>query len=126
MAQFNDDDFVFNGDPSSGGGSGDPPVISNVDPTDGTTIGRNDFVEFDVTDADSLIRAIILMASWSDNSPTEVIWDGDDFGPNYGTFSLRTAVTDGYHFKLKRNGGWPSASLTIKPVAIDVTGSENT
>ena len=125
MAQFNDDDFVFNGDPSSGGGTGDGPVVSNVDPADGVEIGRTDFIELDVTDADSAIRAIILMASWSDASPTEVVWDGDDFGPNYSRYSVRTAITDGYHFKLKRTQGWQSASVTFKPVAIDVTGSEN-
>jgi len=122
VGSFADDDFTINGD---GLIQGDPPAISNVDPADMSTIGRTDFIEFDVTDVDSEIQTVMVTARWSTNDPWEVIFDGDEFSPAYSLFSVRTVITNGYHFKVKRTLGWKSASLTFKVVAVDVTGVEN-
>ena len=127
MAQFNDDDYVLNGDPGGGGGGGGtPPVISNVTPTPGDTLARDAFIEFDVTDVDSAIRAVLIVAQWSTQDPWETVFDGDSFSPGYDTFSIRTVITDGYHFKVKRSLGWKTSSVSFKPIAIDVSGNENT
>ena len=119
---------VINGDGDGGSSSsgGDPPYIDNVDPPDGTEIERTDFIEFDVLDVDTEIRTVVILAYWSDNSPDEVVYDGDDFGTGYDTFSQITVIANGYHFRIRRSLGWPSASVTFKPIAVDVTGSENT
>lgn len=118
-------DSIYSIPPGGGGGGGTPPVISNITPTTGTTIERTDFIEFDVTDVDSDIRTVIIMARWSTEDPWEVVFDGDSFGPAYDTFSIRTVIAEGFHFKCKRALGWKSSSIDFKAVAVDVTGLEN-
>lgn len=102
-----------------------PPTVANVNPAGGTTLGRTSPIQLDVLDTGDALRAVILMAYWSDNSPPEVIHDGDNFVGLYTTYSVKSVITNGYHFFIQRTGGWPSASVTFKPVAIDVGGAEN-
>jgi len=52
----------------------------------------------------------------------EVAHDGAGFGPDYATLSTRTVIANGYHYSLRRDGGWPYAP-ELEVHAIDVAGN---
>jgi hypothetical protein len=103
---------------------GSSPTISNVTPTPNTTISRTQTVGCDVTDADgaSDFRRVILAVELP-NGAKEIVHDGSAFCTPYATSSARSSITNGYHYDIVRDGGWPSRfSLTV--YAIDTTGNE--
>jgi hypothetical protein len=101
-----------------------PPLVSNVSPPTGTPIARSAPVFFDVTDDSGLFRRIIVTASFEDGA-VDVVHDGDGFAARYNQGSTRGLVTNGYHYRVQRSGGWPFAP-TIRAYAIDQSGNENT
>jgi hypothetical protein len=100
-----------------------PPVVSNVSPAPGTPITILTPIEFDVTD-DVGLKAVLISASFSGISGTELAFDGTAFTAMYSSDSSRTAITDGYHFQILRTNGWPGPP-TITPYAFDTKGNEN-
>lgn len=105
-------------------GTGAVPTISNITPPAGTLLRSDTHISLDVTDADSAFRRIILTIKFDGADAPEVIYDGTDFSTAYLAGSTRTAIPNGLHFDLVREGGWPAAP-TFTPFAIDVTGLEN-
>lgn len=100
------------------------PTISNVTPTPGTVVSRTQVVGCDVTDADgaSDFRRVILAIELP-NGAKEIVHDGTAFCTPYATSSVRSSITNGYHYDIVRDGGWPARfSLTV--YAIDTTGNE--
>lgn len=97
------------------------PVISNFAPAPGTPILGDSTLQFDVTDNLGLFRRIILLAKYVDGS-YEVVFDGDAFANTYSS-SLVTSIVNGYHFSLRRVGGWPNGP-TLYAFAIDTSGNE--
>lgn len=100
------------------------PAISNVSPTPGSFVPRTQMILCDVTDADgvSSFRRIILVIELP-NGTKEVVHDGTAFCAPYATSSARTSITNGYHYDIVRDSGWPSR-FTLTPYAIDTTGNE--
>jgi hypothetical protein len=98
------------------------PVVANVSPSSGTTIGRGASVTFEVTDTFPGLRRAMVIAKF--DAEWEVVHDGDSFGPKYSRASVREAISGGYRFRISRIGGWPS-SPTLLPIAIDQAGNEN-
>lgn len=108
------------------------PLVSNVSPPTGTPIARSAPVFFDVTDDSGLFRRVIVTATFQDkplngtyvDGTVEVVHDGDTFSAAYGQGALRTLITNGFHYRVQRVGGWPFAP-TIRAYAIDQSGNEN-
>lgn len=101
------------------------PAISNVSPNPGVAITEDTPLAFDVTDS-TPFREIVVLVKFNDApayTPWEVVYDGSAFGPNYVDQSAKTSITNGFHFRLVRRGGWPSAP-TLLTHAIDTSGAE--
>lgn len=94
------------------------PAISNVEPAVLSDVGRLDPIFFDVTDAGELGRVIV--AARFVNGAYEVVHDGNDFAAGYAAQSTRTAITDGYRYRVRRTAGWPSLPGAIAPMTIAV------
>lgn len=100
------------------------PLVSNVSPAVGTAIHATDPLSFEITDTVSF-RRILIVADFGSIGIQEVIHDGDSFSQIYtGGSNARTAITDGFAYRVLRNGGWP-ASPRIIPYALDTAGDEN-
>jgi len=99
------------------------PFVGNFDPVTGSTILINEAIEFDITDNLDQIQNEFVWVSYPDGS-TEVIFDGAVFTAPFVTNSKREAITNGFHYKVRRFQGWP-ASPTIKAKAIDQDGNES-
>lgn len=119
--------FVIALEPEGAGVAPDEtaPVITNLEPSDGT-VRPQTVVSFDVTDETALAHVLIAV-SWT--HPTtgarvvEVVHDGDNFRGAYGgSVNVRTAITDGYHYAIRRDGGW-LASPTVEFFPIDAGGN---
>jgi hypothetical protein len=96
-----------------------PPLITNLVPTPGTGLYASNPIQFDVTDPDTMVALLVLVAF-----PTgayEVVHDGVAFAAAY-VQSTRTAIANGFHFVLLRSGGWP-ASPSVSVVAVDAFGA---
>lgn len=112
--------FDFLGDAASA----IPPVVSNLDPTVMTTVDRNQIHGFDFTDDDGF-RTIIVAAKFA-SGRWDLIYDGDNFAPDYEDLSSITPITDGFHLDIGRAGGWLElGSLKLLVEGVDVTGNEN-
>jgi hypothetical protein len=108
--------------PSSSGGV--PPVVSNLTPTAMSTVARNQQHEFDFTD-DGPFRTIVVAAKYP-SGRWDLIYDGDDFNPDYASSSI-TPIVGGFHLSIARDDGWLElGALKLMVKGIDQTGEENT
>lgn len=108
------------GDPL-GSGDATAPSVSGVTPAGGATLVPTSTVQLDVTDAGGF-RRVLLVAELPTSQ--EVIHNGAAFTATYQE-STRTAITNGWRYVVRRVGGWPRGSWTLRPYAIDTSGNEN-
>jgi hypothetical protein len=108
---------------AAGVGDTTAPVISNVTPATGTTIGRTATLGLDVTDATNALRRVIIIASFPARGLVDLVHDGAAFAPLYAGGSTRSTLGLGYRYALARAGGWP-ADVTLAVYAIDEAGNE--
>jgi hypothetical protein len=99
----------------------DPPEISDVTPTPSTPIDPLQAIAFDVTDNAALAR-VFVFAVFA-NGDAEVVHDGHGFARRYAT-STREEIEGGFHFDVRRVGGWPSA-FVLRVRALDTRGNES-
>lgn len=99
------------------------PYISNWSPFIGAAISRVGVIEFDVTDDYGL--ASVSVRAVFPTGGTETIFT-DRFTELYRRSSARIAITDGYHFVLRRQGGWPKYAVRIDVTALDLAGNVGT
>ncbi len=93
------------------------PVISNLSPASGGDVRSTTTIGFDVTD-DTALALVAILASFPDGS-CEVVHDGDTFRGNYvGSANTRTAISNGFSFTVKRDGGW-TQSPTFEYLVLD-------
>lgn len=97
-----------------------PPVIDNFDPPVGTPLARSDSVSFDVTDETALRRVLVLVSL---GGSTYCVHDGFSFRDEFTNLSSRSAISGGYRYTVKRNGGWTSPP-EFEVLAIDTSGNE--
>lgn len=104
-----------------------PPVITSVVPAPPSNITATTPIQFDVTDPQSNINRIILVATFPTSKIKEVIFDGSGFGPMYTNASnTQVAISGGYSFTILRDGGWIlNDGPTITPFVLDLEGLEN-
>lgn len=113
------------GESAFGGGPNDDaaPQVTNVAPTPGATLTPDAAFSLDVTDETALAR-VFLTVAFAASGVVEVIHDGDAFMPLYAPASTRVVIPDGYHYVVRRHGGWPSAP-TFHVYATDASGNES-
>lgn len=104
------------------GGETTPPVIDNFSPAVGTPLARSDTVSFDVTDNVALRRALVLVTLAGE---TYCVHDGFTFRGEFSNLSTRSVIAGGYHYTVKRNGGWIEPP-DFEVLAIDTSGNEAT
>ncbi len=93
-----------------GGGGGGSITVSNFAPGDGTPITPSTPLAFDVTST-STIRTLVISVLYPQTGAREIVYNRDGFSANYlpnGAFqgSERATIAGGYHFTLRRRGGW--------------------
>lgn len=102
----------------------DPPQITNVIPSPGSTISAGDRIRFDVTDdSGEFTRIMITVTFPTTTRTTEVVHDGTSFTAFYAAGSLRTTIPSGFRYSVGRAGGWLGPP-TFRAYAIDRSGLE--
>jgi len=104
-----------------GPGQSSPPVVSNLEPPAGSLVRPDTPISFDITDADGFSLIIPMMSLNDFTTPEPVTNNLDGFEPLYQG-STRTAITGGYHYVLRRKGGW-TATPRLIIWAVDRVGS---
>lgn len=112
------------------------PVITILDPPNGTAVGPSTRIKFRITDNVGFRRQLPMFrfptAEDPDKYRYELIHDGEAFTPDYeGT---RTAIAGGFEFEVGRKGGWSATisyqgiqdgkPLQLIPFAYDTGGNE--
>lgn len=106
------------------GGDTGPPVVNNIVPAPGGTLGRQQVIQFDVTDDVGLRRAL-PMVQFPGLGIWELVHNGDAFADQYQNAACqRFAITGGFRYQVLRTGGWPSAPV-FRPFVYDTGGNEN-
>ena len=105
------------------------PTITNFSPATTETILTNTAIEFDITDAGGF-AGIIVFAELADGT-VEMVHDGFAFRGNYvGNPNARTTIANGFHYRIRRSGGWPKtgAAPTVKfeYAVFDASGNAGT
>jgi hypothetical protein len=106
-----------------------PPVIQNMTPTPGVFPGtraqaKNTPIEFDVTDIDPGLQIVVLTMKYAGINETLVVHNGSDFlYPFDSDESVRTAITDGFHFAVLPRDGWTANIDDLQVYAIDAHGN---
>jgi len=102
-----------------------PPEVGGFVPPAGSTIGRNERLQFDVTDNSGEIRRTFVWVSFPETELTvqELVWDGDGFTPDYAAYSTRTAIENGWRYSIRRRSGWPASIVEVRVSAIDPSGT---
>lgn len=101
------------------------PVVDNFAPAEDTSINPTDSVAFDVTDDSDDFHSIMITVFYPDSSTWEVIHTGAQFAPRFGAGSGRVAITNGYRYTVRRQGGWLNTPFKIYPFAVDAAGNQN-
>jgi hypothetical protein len=106
------------------------PEITNFVPDTDTSIRTETVLQFDITDETGLALVALLASMEIDGAEVvEVIHDGDTFRGNYqGSSNTRTAISGGYRYTVKRDGGWPIedgevVGINIEFLALDTSGN---
>ena len=97
-----------------------PPTITNFSPPPGTSIFSTNPIQFDVIDPDGL-TVVILHIKYLGSDNYEVVYDGGGFSPAFSNSTIQS-ILNGFHFVLRRNGGWPGSPY-IYAIAVDSLGA---
>ena len=99
-----------------GGGAGGPTVV-NFQPPAGTPIQPGTPLQFDIL-VPNLLVATVVSVIYRDTGATELVYNREGFAANFVATpgfigSERYAIPGGWHFILRRRGGWPLAPSVI-------------
>lgn len=96
---------------SGGGGGGGSAIVSNYQPAAGTPITPSTPLEFDVTSSPGTLVSLTVTVFYPATGASEVAYSRNGWGINYSPTqgfqgSERSSIAGGFHFKLRRRGGW--------------------
>ena len=117
---------LVSGGGGGGGGGGPGPVVTNFFPPKDTPIFPYTPLTFDVLTG-STIAAMVIYVDYGSTDAVEVVFGVNGFTGNYqpqGAFlgSEKQTISGGFHFILRRRGGWFS-SPTIRAEGADTNGN---
>lgn len=99
------------------------PVVTIVSPAPSTNISGTTPLVFDVTDNGAFRRIAVRLKFTGQN--WEFVHDGDAFSPGYQANSTRVAISGGFRYSVRKDGGWPVGQVPRLTVyAIDTGGNE--
>lgn len=98
-----------------------PTSIWGWEPIDGIAVRRLDTVEFMVTN-EAWVLADTLVQIVTSEGALEVVWNSAGFTERYRRGSARLPIAHGYHYVLRRHGGWKGAVLKIDVRVTDLAG----
>ena len=102
------------------------PVVDNLSPAAGASIGQLDPITFDVTDDSGEFTRILVVAFYAQTGIEEVVHDGEIFRGLYAnTNSSRAVIANGFKYTIVRTGGLFPGNVTFRAFAIDKEGLEN-
>ena len=103
------------------------PIVFAVTPTVSSAIGKMTPVALSTTDEDDSFKRIIIVVEFPISKIKEVVFDGNGWGPMYtNAYNTQTAITNGWHFTILRDGGWiVGDGPVLTPFVLDTTGAEN-
>lgn len=97
------------------------PTISNVSPAPGA-LDTTGTWSFDVTAPyNGMLESVVSVVLGGLADDEELVWNGGAFTLGYEN-STRTAITNGYHYVIKRTAGWPAGSVEFSVQAFDKNG----
>lgn len=100
--------------------SADPAIAANS-PAENSTLASADVeISLDITDA-SAIGTTIIIASYGDGGPEEVVFDGTDFADGYS--GSTSGISGGTRYSFTRDDGWRK-DPTFSHYAADELGNE--
>jgi hypothetical protein len=99
-------------------------IVSDWSPFIGSVIRRADAVNFSVTnDAYPLLDVNVAMVFSS--GEIETVWAGGRFAETYRRGSARVPLANGFHYIVRRTGGWSGAVIGFDVKAADLASSES-
>lgn len=103
-----------------------PPEISNIIPAPYSELGRDDAIEFDITDPAGIKRVMIFIRY---KDIWELVYDGNSFQNPYELSSKNPILDSGasdIHYKIKRSSGWNTSMnyISLRIIAYDNKGNE--
>lgn len=100
-----------------------PPVVDQVSPPAGASVGRNTPLAFRLTDNNGTWALRELLIRFGGATNFEWVHDGTSFQGFY-VGSTETPVTGGFHYSLVRAGGWPAgARVRLRLYVVDAGGN---
>lgn len=121
LLEADDDDIELYGF-GEAGATNDPPVVAIVSPAVGTPVAAGDALVFDVTDPDGdalELQRVLFQLGGPSGVWEQAYADGTACA---GYAVERTAITDGYRYRVTRTAGWPGGGVRLEPVFADPTG----
>lgn len=97
-------------------------LVTNVTPASASTVQPADTISFDVTSTAGFLRILVCVDPVDSGRAPELVHDGVEFQTLYEG-STRTAIVDGFHYVLRRAGGWYAAPRPLV-FAVDLAGKE--
>ncbi|MCI4354835.1 MAG: hypothetical protein L3K06_05665 [Thermoplasmata archaeon] len=105
---------------------GVPPTIDGFLPLPGFPVTRLTPVEFDVADDSGALALMFVIASFP-TGDVEAVWSGDGgFSPRYAASSSAVTTPCGFHFSVRRTGGWLGNAFRVAVWAVDADGNVTT
>ncbi len=103
------------------GTAGEDTFVFDWEPFKGANLKRLDTIEFKVTNAAWPFRVDINLAFSTGEFEQALL--GDTFGQRYWRGSARLRIDNGFHYILRRSGGWPGRVVGIDVTATDFAGN---
>lgn len=100
---------------------GEAPVTTLISPTPGNGVDKTSTIVVDVTDADSELRRVMIVAVVE--GVAFLAFDGVKYRPGYAAFSSRSAIANGFRHSVRRDAGW-IGPVSVEVYPFDVTGNE--
>jgi len=104
----------------------DAPQITGVTPATETEITADTELGFDITDAVGLLLPVVYAPAATGDASRPVAWElvhnGSEFLDGYS--GTRTAITNGYRYRVTRDAGWNVQNPQLVVLATDADGND--
>jgi len=99
-----------------------PPDVEFVSPSNEEEIEADQEIIIDVTDASGNLAHVMVVVVDVSTERYELAFDGVAFSMRFSGFSSFSSIANGYRFRLRRTGGWPTEGIEIKVFVTDTLG----
>lgn len=101
-----------------------PPVIDQIAPAVGATIGKSSALVFRLRDNTSFVLRELWIGFGAVPTSYDFVHDGTAFRGSYEAGSVATPVVGGWVFELRRSTGWPYGyQVRLRATVVDAGGN---